>query len=335
MNTVSTIDERKKMLVKDLRGLSLRRQCELLDLARSTAYYRVRFNEDRWLKTVELMNRIDEVYTEHPHLGRYGITNLLAERYGLTVNHKCVRRLMRKMGLEAVYPKPRRNTSLPVRGHEKYPYLLRNLDISRVDQVWCADITYIRLVHGFIYLVAVMDWYSRAVLSWKLSTTLDSTFCVEALKEALDTGRKPEIFNTDQGSQFTSEAFTMVLIDSGISISMDGKGRAFDNIMVERLWRTVKYESVYLEGYETVPEARRGLARYFDFYNHERRHSSLGKCTPASFYGLATHFDTGCKLDKTRRFSSLGRAVSPVALRAPSETALDANVVGRLHLNVH
>jgi len=298
MNTGSTIEERKKMLVKDLRDLSLSRQCELLNLARSTAYYKARVNEARWLKTIELMNRIDEVYTEHPHLGRYGMKNLLEERYGLTVNHKRVRRLMRKMGLEPVYPKPHRNTSKPARNHKKYPYLLRHLEISRVDQVWCADITYIRLAHGFVYLVAVMDWYSRAVLSWKLSTTLDAGFCVEALNEALDTGRKPEIFNTDQGSQFTSEAFTKVLIGSRISISMDGQGRAFDNIMVERLWRTVKYKAVYLEGYETVPDARRGLARYFDFYNHERRHSSLGKRTPGSVYGLATRFDTGWKESK-------------------------------------
>lgn len=202
------------------------------------------------------------------------------------MNPKRVRRLMKKLGLEAVYPRPRTNTSKASPEHPKYPYLLRNLEIDRPDQVWCADITYIRLHGGFAYLVAVMDWYSRCVLSWELSNTLDANFCGEALKRALATGRRPEIFNTDQGSQFTSEAFTGVLVRAGIAISMDGVGRAFDNIMVERLWRTVKYEDVYIRDYQTPAEARLGLGRYFDFYNHRRRHRSLGRQTPARVYGL-------------------------------------------------
>ena len=318
------------MLEKGRRDIPLKRQCELLGLPRSTAYYTSQRDPARIMEEVDVMNKIDEIYTEHPHLGRYGISDLLAERYHRRVNHKRVRRLMRKMGLEAIYPKPHRNTSGMATEHKKYPYLLRDLEISRVDEVWCADITYIRLTHGFVYLVAVMDWYSRAVLSWEISTTLSADFCVEALSRALATGRRPEIFNTDQGSQFTSEAFIKVLAAEGIAISMDGKGRAFDNIMVERLWRTVKYDAVYIEGYETVMEAKMGLAAYFDFYNHERRHRALGRRTPASVYGLDVWFDVGWRRDRMKagsgRSATRRRAVSPVALRAPSETALETTV---------
>jgi len=324
------------MLEKDRRDIPLKRQCELLGLPRSTAYYTAHRDPAGVIEEVDVMNRIDEIYTKHPHLGRYGISDLMAETCHMTVNPKRVRRLMRKMGLEAVYPKPHRNTSKAAKEHKKYPYLLRDLEINRVDQVWCADITYIRLTHGFVYLVAVMDWYSRAVLSWELSTTLSAGFCVEALLRALSIGRRPEIFNTDQGSQFTSEAFIKVLTAEGINISMDGQGRAFDNIMVERLWRTVKYDAVYIEGYETVVEARRGLAAYFDFYNQERRHRALGRRTPASVYGLAVWFDVGWRRDKMKagsgRSAARRRAVSPVALRAPSETALGTTVCAEIPL---
>ena len=207
------------------------------------------------------------------------------EDLGHCVNRKHVQRLMRLMGLSALYPKPR--TSQPGKGHKIYPYLLRGLTIDRPNQVWSTDICYIPMAKGFMYLVAVMDWYSRRVLSWRLSNTMDTDFCVEALHEALERHGAPEIFNTDQGSQFTSEAFTDVLKDHDIAISMDGKGRWIDNVFVERLWRSVKYEDIYLRAYETPTDLRAGLTRYFQFYNQRRRHSSLARRTPDTVY-----FDT-------------------------------------------
>ncbi len=298
------------------------RQCELLELSRSTAYYQSRHDPARQAFEVHLLHCIDQLYTAQPTRGRYGMTNALAEECGMEVNPKRVRRLMRKLGLEAVYPKRRRNTSLASRQHKKYPYLLRQLEINHADQVWCADITYIPLHGGFAYLVAVMDWYSRCVLSWELSNTMDMSFCVDALQQALMINRRPEIFNTDQGSQFTSEAFTGVLKENGIAISMDGKGRAFDNIMVERLWRTVKYEDVYIRDYQTPAEARLGLSRYFEYYNHRRRHSSLGKNTPGRMYGLANEegFD---RITGRGRSIAVNAAAVPVALRAPSTAAAE------------
>ena len=301
----------------------VRRQCELLGLSRSTAYYQSRHHAGRQAFENHLLNRIDKLYTAQPTRGRHGMTSALAEECGIVVNHKRVRRLMRKLGLEAVYPKRRRSTSIANQQHKKYPYLLGHLDINHTDQAWCADITYIPLHGGFAYLVAVMDWYSRCVLSWELSNTMDVSFCVEALQRALMTGRLPEIFNTDQGSQFTSEAFTGVLKENGIAISMDGKGRAFDNIMVERLWRTVKYEDVYIRDYQTPAEARLGLSRYFWFYNHRRRHSSLDNNTPGRMYGLAN--EEGFDRITTGRGCSIAAnaAAAPVALRAPSAPAAE------------
>jgi len=226
------------------------------------------------------MRLLDEQYTRTPF---YGVPRMTAwlRRQGYVVNPKRVRRLMRLMGLTAVYPKPW--TSKPAKDHRKYPYLLRDVVIDRPDRVWSADITYIRLRKGFIYLVAIMDWYSRYVLGWEVSTTLDAEFCIRALEKALGLSR-PDIFNSDQGSQFTSLGFTGLLESLGVSISMDGRGRTFDNIFVERLWRTVKYEEVYLNSYETVAEARQFLARYFHFYNTERLHESLGYRTPQEVY---------------------------------------------------
>ncbi len=273
-------------MVNGDKNIPVLRQCELLRLSRSSLYYRPHRDEEAAAFEQRVLNAIDELYTERPYLGRYGMADALAQERRIEVNPKRVRRLMKTLGLSAVYPRPRRNTSQACPEHLKYPYLLRNLDITAADQVWCADITYIRLHRGFAYLMAVMDWYSRCVLAWELSNTLDATFCVSALQQALAGGRQPAIFNTDQGSQFTSEAFTKVLTKAGIAISMDGVGRAFDNIMVERLWRTVKYEDVYLRDYETPAEARLGLARYFAYYNHLRRHRSLGRRTPACVYGL-------------------------------------------------
>ena len=257
--------------------ISMTRQCDLLGLPRSSYYYSSH-RDDRY--NLKVMNLIDEQFTRTPF---YGVERMTAwlKRQGEAVNHKRVRRLMRVMGLEAVYPKPR--LSLSNQAHTTYPYLLRNLTIDHPDQVWCTDITYIRMFHGFVYLVAIMDWYSRYVLSWELSTSLDTAFCLSALEKALKASH-PEIFNTDQGSQFTSREFTERLKEGGIRISMDGRGRVFDNIFVERLWRSVKYEEVYLHSYQTVSEARHGLARYFLFYNTERLHESLEYQTPYEIY---------------------------------------------------
>jgi putative transposase len=226
------------------------------------------------------MNLIDEQFTKTPF---YGVERMTAhlKRQGQEVNHKRVRRLMRLMGLEAIYPKPR--LSLSNKAHKKYPYLLTDMAIDHPDQVWCADITYIRMLHGFVYLVAIMDWYSRFVLAWETSTTLDTPFCLSALEKALELST-PDIFNTDQGSQFTSREFTDRLKRGDILISMDGRGRVYDNIFIERLWRSVKYEEVYLYHYHTVSEARNGLAKYFLFYNMERLHESLGYQPPYEIY---------------------------------------------------
>jgi len=244
----------------------------LLGLARSTCFYQPAGETP---KNLALMRALDALYLKWPF---YGSRKMAKE---LNVNRKRVQRLMRLMGIEAIYPK--RRTTRPVAGHRIYPYLLRNLAITRRDQVWSSDVTYIPLRRGFLYLVAVMDWYSRYVLSWRLSNTLSVTFCVEALEEALSSGR-PELFNTDQGSQFTSEAFTSRLSDAAVKISMDGRGRALDNVFIERLWRSVKYEDVYLKDYATAWEAEDGLAAYFEFYCCQRIHQSLGYRTPTAVY---------------------------------------------------
>ena len=254
-------------------ALSLRRQCELLGLARGSWYYEPAGETKQNLK---LMRRIDELYLQRPYFG----SRRMADE--LNVNRKRVQRLMRLMGLEAIYPKPR--TTLRNADHKIYPYLLRNLEITRPNQVWSTDITYIPMQSGFLYLTAVLDWYSRYVLSWRLSNSLDSTFCIEALEEAL-AGGQPEIFNTDQGVQFTSVAFTSCLASRGVAISMDGRGRALDNVFIERLWRTVKYEEVYLKDYEDAWQAETSLREYFEFYCHGRRHQALEKRTPAEVYG--------------------------------------------------
>jgi len=254
------------------------RRCALLDVARSTAYYQP---EPVSKEDLALMRLIDEIHLQYPFYGSRRVRDELQER-GNGINRKRVQRLMRLMGLQALYP--RRRTSQPGKGHKIYPYLLRDLVIDRANQVWAADICYIPMAKGFMYLVAIMDWHSRRVLSWRLCNTLDTDFCIEALQEAIQRHGTPEIFNTDQGAQFTSEAFTGTLQDHGIAISMDGKGRWVDNVFVERMWRTVKYEDVYLRAYETPAELRTGLARYFDFYNARRRHSALDRRTPDAVY---------------------------------------------------
>lgn len=259
-------------------SLSMRRQCELLALNRSSLYYEP---VDAPAEDLATMRRIDELHLERPFYGSRRMAQALKAE-GQTINRKRVQRLMRLMDLEAFAPKP--GTSKPNKQNAVYPYLLRNLNVTRVSQVWAADITYIPLTHGFAYLVAIMDWYSRRVLAWRLSNTMETDFCVAALHQALSRYRNPEIFNTDQGAQFTADAFTSVLLERGIKISMDGKGRCIDNVFVERLWRSLKYEDVYLNGYDNPLQARTGIGRYFDFYNNERQHLALGYQTPAAFY---------------------------------------------------
>lgn len=260
----------------------MQRQCELVGLARASYYYQAASTS---AENVRLMHLLDEQYTATPFYGVRKMTAWLNQEKQANVNVKRVRRLLRLMGLEAIYPKPR--LSQPAAGHQIYPYLLRNVAITRVNQVWSTDITYVRLRGGFVYLVAVLDWYSRYVLSWEISTTLETDFCVSALERALHVAQ-PEIFNSDQGAQFTSERFTSKLKEQKIAISMDGRGRALDNIFVERLWRSVKYEDIYLHDYEDVPQVSTGLGRYFKFYNHARPHQSLEYQTPAMVYGQKT-----------------------------------------------
>ena len=271
------MNARRAMIEPDEPVLSVRRQCELLDLNRSTYYY-VPATESPLNLT--LMRLIDEQYMRTPFYGWPRMTVYL-QNQGYTINHKRVQRLMHKMDIQAIYPKP--SLSKANLEHKVYPYLLRELTITHPDQVWSTDITYIPMRNGFMYLVAVIDWYSRYVLAWQLSNTLDSPFCVEVLHQALQRG-KPDIFNTDQGAQFTASAFISVLEKAGIRISMDGKGRALDNIFIERLWRSVKYEDIYLKDYVTVPALFLGLDQYFTFYNQERPHQSLDYQTPTEVY---------------------------------------------------
>lgn len=262
------------MVERDSAELSVERQCALLGLARSTFYY-VSIRDAA--QDEALMRLLDEEYTRHPFCGVRRMTHWLRTQ-GWDAGLKRVRRLLRLMGLEAIYPKPR--LSIPAPGHRIYPYLLRGVAIERPNQVWSTDITYIRMAQGFVYLTAIMDWFSRYVLSWRLSITLENDFCIEALDEALRRHGLPEVFNSDQGSQFTSEAFTDRLLRQGVRISMDGRGRAFDNIFIERLWRTVKYEEVYMRDYDGVPDARASLHAYFAYYNEQRPHQALGYATP-------------------------------------------------------
>jgi putative transposase len=265
------------MIECDHLDISVRRQCALIGLNRSIFYSEL---VGESTLNLHLMRLIDEQYLRTPFYG-YPKMTIELQRQGYTVNHKRVARLMRKMGLQALVPYQK--LSQPTPGHQIYPYLLRGLAITRSDQVWSTDITYIPMVHGFMYLVAIIDWYSRYVIAWQLSNTLDGAFCLDTLNMALEQGR-PEIFNTDQGSQFTAQAFTGRLLAADIRISMDGRGRALDNIFVERLWRSVKYEDIYLKDYETVPALTGGLQDYFDFYNYERPHQSLGYRVPSEVY---------------------------------------------------
>lgn len=272
------------MIEKDHEQLSIQRQCELINLPRGS-YYRGCHERQESPKNLEFMRLIDEEYTRHPFCGSRQMRDYL-RREGWKVNRKRVQRLMQIMGLKSVAPGP--NTSKAAPGHKIYPYLLKGLAIERPNQVWCTDITYIRMRKGFVYLVAVMDWSSRKVLSWEVSTSMEDSFCVSALERALRLYPKPDIFNTDQGAQFTGKAFTDVLKEHDIQISMDGKGRASDNIMVERLWRSVKYEEIYLNEYKNVAQLKKSLKKYFHYYNNERPHQTFGGATPDEAYqGIA------------------------------------------------
>ena len=274
------VKEKRQRIQPDHPDISIQRQCELIGLPRSS-YYRSPKGGQESAENLEIMRYIDETYTKHPFYGSRQMRNHL-RRQGFRINRKRVQRLMGKMGIQSIAPKP--NTSKPHPQHKIYPYLLRGMDITRANQVWCSDITYIPMPKGFVYLTAVMDWHSRYVLSWELSVTMDSEFCVSALERALRCDGTPSIFNTDQGSQYTSLDFTNTLKNKGIKISMDGKGRAMDNIFIERLWRSVKYEEIYVQEYESVEKLRSSLKDYFDFYNHERPHQSFDGKTPAEIY---------------------------------------------------
>ena len=269
----------KTMINADHEILSIKKQCELLGLSRSSYYYRSTVNKITKDNTFKKL--IFEEYIEHPFYGYRKITMAIRNK-GYIVNKKYIQRLMREMGIQAIYPKP--NLSKPSSEHKKYPYLLHNLKINHSNHVWATDITYIKITGGFIYLVAIIDIYSRKALSWKISNTLDVDFCIEVLKKAIFTYGKPEIFNSDQGSQFTSIEFTNILKQYKIKISMDGKGRAKDNIFIERLWRSLKYEDIYIKEYQTVPDCIAGVNKYFNFYNTERFHQSLKYETPDDIY---------------------------------------------------
>lgn len=272
-------EKRQNLILSSHSDLSIRQQCELLNINRSSLYYKVK-EEDKY--NIDLMNLIDEEYTRHPYLGIIKMTKYLQE-LGYPVNEKRVRRLTREMGILAVYPQ-KKHLSIVNNEHKIYPYLLKDVTIIKPNQVWSADITYIRLLQGYIYLIAILDWHSRFVLSWEISNTLDVSFCVEALEKAILHYKKSEIFNTDQGSQFTSKVFTSILLNNGMKISMDGKGRVFDNIFTERLWRTVKYEEVYINAYRSVVEAKDKLGKYLEYYNYERMHQALNYKRPANLY---------------------------------------------------
>jgi putative transposase len=272
---------RLAMIARPHPQFSITAQCVLLKVPRSTLYYQPQPVSD---DDLALMRRIDEIYMKWPFYGsRRMVAQLRGEGYD--VNRKRVQRLMRLMGIETIYQRP--NTSRKHPGHKIYPYLLRNLVIDRANQVWCADITYIPMAHGFVYLVAVMDWFSRRVLAWRVSITLDTDFCVEALQDAINCYGKPDIFNTDQGVQFTAAAFITILSAQGAAISMDGKGRFLDNIFIERLWRSLKYEEVFIKAYASVAQARAGIGAWLVFYNNERKHQSLGYRTPADIFAVS------------------------------------------------
>lgn len=278
-NCTLSHEKRKELVVRDHADISISRQVELLGISHSSFYYTPYPDPEE----IRITRAIDEIYTQCPFYGSRRMKDALSDDYAIAIGRHQTRRLMRLMGLEAIYPRKWPKTSISEPSHKKYPYLLRNLPIIRPNQVWGTDVTYLRFEEGWAYLVAILDWYSRYVVAWQISPTLESDFCVDALRRALEINT-PEIFNSDQGTQFTSNDFTDVLLARNIKISMDGRGRCMDNIFTERLWRTVKYENVYLKSYRNIGEAKKGLAEYFTFYNQKRRHQSLDNQTPANVY---------------------------------------------------
>ena len=314
---------RRAWIERGTEGPALSRQCLLAGVSRSWVYAQ-RDEEVVDEEALTLLRLIDAQYTRRPFYGTRRMVVYLREQ-GHHVNRKRVQRLMRLLGLSGMAPGPATSKAHPQ--HKVYPYLLRGVAITRPNQVWSTDITYIRLAHGFAYLVAVMDWYSRRVLSWRVSNTLDAGFCVDCLEEALRTHGRPEIFNTDQGSQFTSEAFTKVLLEAGVTISMDGRGRALDNIFVERLWRTVKYEDIYLRDYARLPELVLGLTEYFAFYNGERPHQGLGNRTPEAVHRSGE----GGGAEIVDRFGSAGPSAAPLRSAADGPAAEPGAAPERCH----
>ncbi len=316
-----SVPDRRVLLDRGHGRLSIRRQCALLGVARSGVYRPLRpANDD----DLALTRRIDELFTAWPFLGSRRLTTLLRSE-GYALNRKRVQRLMRKMGIAALGPKPR--TTVPAPGHKIYPYLLRGVAIERPNRVWASDITYIPIGRGFLYLVAIMDWASRAVLSWRLSNTMDASFCVSALEEALVRFGRPEIFNTDQGSQFTSAAFTGTLAAAGVKISMDGRGRWMDNVFIERLWRSLKYEDVYLKGYADGREARAGIGAWIAFYNTRRPHQALGNRMPMAVWraGVTSALDDrAVDMTLVLRTSLDNAAALPTSPQPPQQQALIA-----------
>jgi len=308
------------------RKIPVYHQCELIGLGRSSYYYKPsNFRSD----DLKVMNLIDEQYTKTPFYGIRRMTAVL-RRLGYSINHKKVARLMRIMGLEAIYPRPRLSKSH--KEHNKYPYLLKGMSIERPNQVWSSDITYIRLRHGFVYLVAIMDWFSRYVLSWSVSNTLDVYFCLEALEKALKINR-PVIFNSDQGSQFTSDSFTGRLLENGVRISMDGRGRVYDNIFVERLWRTVKYEDVYLKDYSDMRDVKTGLRSYFEFYNNERIHQALDNRTPEEiYYNIDKRLNHTCFASQIHLMSRFVPTISSVLSQESLQCAPSGQTQEIIHL---
>ena len=278
MQAVGNPRQRSELIEKDSH-MSIRRQCRLLHIHRSMIYYDL---SDETVENLELMNKLDHLYLEDPSAGSRRMSSYLRRHTGKAANRKRVRRLMRVMGIEAIYP--RKRTTIPGGPSGIYPYRLKGLNISRPNQVWCADITYIPMRRGSMYLFAIMDWYSRKIIDWELSNTLDLSFCLDCLKRAIKHSGIPEIMNTDQGSQFTSEPWISFLLDNGIIISMDGKGRWLDNVAIERFWRSIKYEDIYLKSYETVRDLARGIKSYILRYNQYRPHRSLKEATPEEIY---------------------------------------------------
>jgi putative transposase len=290
------------MIARPHPHFSIVQQCQLLKVPRSTFYYCKTSASD---EALTLMRKIDELYLKWPFYGsRRMVAQLRDDSYD--VNRKRVRRLMRLMGIEAIYQKP--NTSRKHPDHKIYPYLLKNMKIDHANQVWCADITYIPMAQGWVYLVAVMDWFSRRILAWRLSITMETDFCVEALKEAMDRYGKPEIFNTDQGVQFTAAAFINQLEADDVRISMDGKGRFLDNIFIERLWRSLKYEEVFIKAYASVAEARLGIGKWITFYNDERKHQALGYCTPREVFAAVRAY---AYMENARALTTYAQAQQP------------------------